>query len=355
MTPEASPAITTVPEWTPTRMAGAMSWRRCQLNAGVLHPLDQPQRGQDRPPGVVLVGDRVPEAGHDAVALELQHAPAQLLDGLRRHPAVEDEDVLNHLGLGHLGHVGRLDDVGEDQADEGTLAPGQGTLQRGPLEHRGGPLVRRVDGQHVVGQLDNAVPGSDGGGGVHGRQEPIDQQRQALLRRRRRHVVRRGHRARPLTSPRGLGVAHVEERWGLLAARPCHERSLVQAGGHVGGVRLDGDVGPARLVDHRRGDRDVGRLDGGGRRPATRVRSVMLTRAPSERALTMSVVCSTVRAVRPGSAPAVGRTVTSAQFEMLSMPVCQAAATSPGPGAGRAGWSRWPGLPARNGPTRPAR
>ena len=50
----------------------------------------------------------------------------------------------------------------------------------------------------------------------------------------------------------------------------------------------------------------------------------MLTRAPSDRAFTMSVVCSTVREFRPGSAPAVGRTVTSAQFEMPSIPVCQA-------------------------------
>ena len=40
----------------------------------------------------------------------------------------------------------------------------------------------------------------------------------------------------------------------------------------------------------------------------------MLTRALSDRAFTISVVCSIVRALRPGSAPAVGRTVTSAQL-----------------------------------------
>ncbi len=106
-----------------------------QLNAGVFHPLDQAQRRQDRPSRVVLVRHGVAEAGDDAVALELEYAAAQLLDGLGRHSAVEDEDVLNDLGLGHLGHVGRLHDVGEDQADEGTLAARKGTFEYGPFEH----------------------------------------------------------------------------------------------------------------------------------------------------------------------------------------------------------------------------
>jgi len=57
-----------------------------QLNAGVLHPFDEAQRRQDRPSRVVFVRHGVAEAGHYAVALELEHAPAQLLDGLGRHP-----------------------------------------------------------------------------------------------------------------------------------------------------------------------------------------------------------------------------------------------------------------------------
>ena len=148
-----------------------------QLDGGLRHPFDEPQSGQHRTPSVVLVRGGVSEARHDAVALELEHAAAQLLDGLDRHPAVEDEDVLDDLRLGHFGHVGRLDDVGEDQADEGPLASGQGTLERRPLEHCGGAL--RFGGSTAstsFGQLDHAVPGSDGRGGVHGRQEPIDQQ-----------------------------------------------------------------------------------------------------------------------------------------------------------------------------------
>ena len=54
----------------------------------------------------------------------------------------------------------------------------------------------------------------------------------------------------------------------------------------------------------------------------------MLTRASSDRAFTISVVCSMVRALRPGSAPAVGRTVTSDQFDTPSIPVCQVRAQS---------------------------
>ena len=146
-----------------------------QLHAGGPHPLDEPQSGQDSPPRVVLVRHGVSEARHDAVALELEHATAQFLDGLRCHPAVEDEDVLDDLRLGHIGHLGRLDDVGEDQADEGPLASGQGTFERRPFDHGNGAPVLRIDGQHIVSVLDHAVPGSGGRGGIHRRQQPIDQ------------------------------------------------------------------------------------------------------------------------------------------------------------------------------------
>ncbi len=202
MFPSGEPAITTVPEWTPTRMAGSMPWRRCSSTRGVGHPFDEPQSGQHRPPGVVPVGRRVAEARNDAVALELQDATVQLLDGLGRHPAVDGEDLLHDLGLGHLGHVGRLDDVGEDQADEGPLAFGQRALERGPFDHRCGALIRRVDGQDVVGELDHAVPAARGRGGVHRRQKPIDQQRQTVFRRSRRLLRGRRHLVVP-QSPAG--------------------------------------------------------------------------------------------------------------------------------------------------------
>jgi hypothetical protein len=55
----------------------------------------------------------------------------------------------------------------------------------------------------------------------------------------------------------------------------------------------------------------------------TRVRSEMLTLAFPDRASTINVVCSRERPLLPGSAPAVGRTVTSAHCDMLSMPFCQ--------------------------------
>ena len=96
-----------------------------QLNGGVLHPFDKAQAREDCPSGVVLVCHRVAEAGNDAVALELENAPTQLLDRLGGDSAVEDKDVLNDLGFGLLCHIGRLHDVGEHQADEGARPPGR--------------------------------------------------------------------------------------------------------------------------------------------------------------------------------------------------------------------------------------
>ena len=52
-----------------------------QFGAGDLHPLDQAQAGQHRPPGVVLVDVGVAEAGNDPVTLELQDAAVELLGG----------------------------------------------------------------------------------------------------------------------------------------------------------------------------------------------------------------------------------------------------------------------------------
>ena len=173
-----------------------------ELIACVLHPFDEPQSGHDGASRVVLVRGGVAEARHDAVTLELEHATPVLFDGLRRYPAIENEDVLNDLGLRHIGHVGRLDDVGEDEADEGPLTSGQGAFELDPFDHGSGALVRRIDGQHVVGELHDAVPGPGGCSCVHGRQEAVDQERQAVFRRRGRPFLGRRHRARPLTTTR---------------------------------------------------------------------------------------------------------------------------------------------------------
>ena len=71
--------------------------------------------------------------------------------------------------------------------------------------------------------------------------------------------------------------------------------------------------------------------------------------ASSDRALTISVVCSIVRALRPGSAPAVGRTVISTQFDTPSVAACQVRA--PWPGISRpAAPERLAGLEVREDP-----
>ncbi len=215
-----------------------------QFDGCVRHPFDEPQCCQHRTPRIVLVRNGVSEARHDAVALELEHATAQLLDGLRRDPAVEGEHVLDNLRLGHFGHVGRLDDVGEDQAHEGPLASRQRTFEPRPFDHRSGAPVRRIDGQHVLSQLDHAVPRSNGRSGVHRRQKPIDQQRKAILRRCHLPFPGRRHHFR-LTSR--LALVHREESTGPLASRVGASRlsrrvlsdSWISSGraGRLGGCR----------------------------------------------------------------------------------------------------------------------
>ena len=200
-TPEASPAITTVPEWTPTRMAGSMPWRRCSsMDACAIRSTSRSAASTARRASSSwAVG--YPKHATTPSPWNWSTRPPSSSMVSDRHPAVEDEDVLNDLRLGHLGHVGRLDDVGEDQTDEGALAPGQGTFERRPFEHGCGAPVRRIDGQHVVGQLDHAVPRSDRRGGVHGSQKPIDQQRQAVFCRRRPAVPRARSRRRLSSLP----------------------------------------------------------------------------------------------------------------------------------------------------------
>ena len=76
---------TTSPEFSPTRI-----WTRHAVGApdllGVpLHRLLHPQRGVAGPHGVVLVGERRAEEGHDAVAHHLVHGALVAVDGLH-HP-----------------------------------------------------------------------------------------------------------------------------------------------------------------------------------------------------------------------------------------------------------------------------
>ncbi len=105
-----------------------------QLDAGDLHPLDQAESGQHRPPGVVLVHVGVAEAGNDPVTLELQDATIQFLGRRRGRTPVPGEDVVHDLRFGQLGQVCRSHDVREDQGDERPLTRRERLFGPGPVE-----------------------------------------------------------------------------------------------------------------------------------------------------------------------------------------------------------------------------
>ena len=90
--------------------------------------VEHPQRRVAGAPGVVLMGDRRPEDGHDPVAGEFVDRSLVAVDGLGedREEALHGRPPL--LGVLLLGHVHRALDVGEEHRDELALALGLDSL-----------------------------------------------------------------------------------------------------------------------------------------------------------------------------------------------------------------------------------
>jgi histidine ammonia-lyase len=84
--------------------------------------IEHSQRRVAGAPGVVLVGDRRPEHGHDPVAGEFVDGALEAVNriGEDREEALHDSPPL--LGVLLLGHVHRALDVGEQHGDELALA-----------------------------------------------------------------------------------------------------------------------------------------------------------------------------------------------------------------------------------------
>ena len=100
-----------------------------------------PERGPDRPLGVVLVGDGRAEQGHDLVADDLVEPAAEGGDvGDEPLEAAVDE-ALDLLGVGRLGERGEPDQIGEQDGGEAALV---GPDHEGVAAGRAEPgLVRR--------------------------------------------------------------------------------------------------------------------------------------------------------------------------------------------------------------------
>ena len=89
-----------------------------ELGGVVRDVIEHPQRRVAGALGVVLVGDRRPEDGHDPVAGEFVDRPLETVDGVGedREEALHDPAPL--LGVLLLGHVHRAHDVGEQHRDQ---------------------------------------------------------------------------------------------------------------------------------------------------------------------------------------------------------------------------------------------
>ncbi len=113
------------------------------VGVDLLHRRLHAQRGADGPLGVVLVGHRGSEQGHDVVADVLVHGPAEALDLVAQTPQAALHHRLDRLGVHALGDRGIAREVGEQDRHLPALlgrylrAPGRRSRRGGPRLDRG--------------------------------------------------------------------------------------------------------------------------------------------------------------------------------------------------------------------------
>ena len=104
---------TTSPELIPIRTEKLRPSRAAQLGRVLADVVEHLQRRVAGAPGVVLVGDRRAEDGHDPVAGELVDGALEALDGVGEDREEALHDLAPLLGVVLLGEVHRPLDVGE--------------------------------------------------------------------------------------------------------------------------------------------------------------------------------------------------------------------------------------------------
>ena len=80
----------------------------------LLHGGQDVESGVDGPPGVVLVGTRIPEVHDDAITEKLGDMPVMLDDDLGARRLVGAQHVVDDLGVGDPGQRGGSDHVAEE-------------------------------------------------------------------------------------------------------------------------------------------------------------------------------------------------------------------------------------------------
>ena len=118
--------------------------RRVPLPAGRRLRAAEAAQAADRPFGVVLVGHRGAEHGHDAVADELVQGAAQAFDLGPEPGLVGAEQGADVLGVGLVGAGGEADQVAEQHRDD-RCAPG-GRAAAGGQRRAAGPAELKPPG-----------------------------------------------------------------------------------------------------------------------------------------------------------------------------------------------------------------
>jgi len=152
----------------------AKAWALCAVSQDLGEGgrrVEDGQTGADRALGVVLVGHRRSEHGHDGVADELLDDPAERFDPLPHRLVVGDEVALHVLDVRLLRRCGEAHQVAEQHRHHPTLA-----LDRGHLGHLEGGAAERAErelpGKLLPTRLAGGHPWSLGRSAPVGRANP---------------------------------------------------------------------------------------------------------------------------------------------------------------------------------------
>ena len=151
------------------------------VRADLEHALHDFQACEHRPLGVVAMRLGMPEAGEDAVALELQDLALQRIDRTGCRVAVDPEQVTHGLGFRFLGHGSGSHDVREQEGHHGSQATRESVLRPDSLKHLGSSLVFRRNREDIPEDLLGAVPRAVRQGLLSRCEQPVDEAHQPVV------------------------------------------------------------------------------------------------------------------------------------------------------------------------------
>ena len=166
---------------------------RARLGVDLLHRLLHAQGGADRALGVVLVGHRRAEQGHDVVADVLVDGAAVALDLLAQAPQEALDHRLEGLGVEALGHRGVAGEVGEEDGDLAALLGGAAGRRGGWGGRRGRGAGQRGSAGHAEPRLGGRRLAAAGAAALQGGAARHAEARTLGIRRRAGRAHHPGH------------------------------------------------------------------------------------------------------------------------------------------------------------------